>query len=39
VLHGKKVDVSRLYTNDLIGPAYDFDATPIVTAAREYKIS
>jgi ABC-type nitrate/sulfonate/bicarbonate transport system substrate-binding protein len=38
-LKGKHVDVSRLYTNDLIGPAYDFDAAAVVKSARDYKIS
>jgi ABC-type nitrate/sulfonate/bicarbonate transport system substrate-binding protein len=38
VLAGKKLDVSKLYTNDLVGPAYDFDTAAIEKKAREYKI-
>jgi NitT/TauT family transport system substrate-binding protein len=38
-LAGKNVDVSKIYTNDLVGPAYDFDTAAIEKAAREYKIN
>jgi NitT/TauT family transport system substrate-binding protein len=38
-LAGKKFDIAKLYTNDLVGPAHDFDAAAIEKAAREYKIS
>jgi NitT/TauT family transport system substrate-binding protein len=39
VLQGTPVDISRLYTNDLVGPAYDFDTAAIEQAAREYEIT
>jgi ABC-type nitrate/sulfonate/bicarbonate transport system substrate-binding protein len=38
-LAGKKVDISKIYTNELVGPAYDFDVAAIEKAAREYKIN
>jgi ABC-type nitrate/sulfonate/bicarbonate transport system substrate-binding protein len=38
VLRGKSVDTSRVYTNDFVAPAYDFDAAAIEKAAREHKI-
>jgi ABC-type nitrate/sulfonate/bicarbonate transport system substrate-binding protein len=37
-LAGKKFDVPRLYTNDLVGPAQDFDHGAIVTAAQKHHI-
>jgi ABC-type nitrate/sulfonate/bicarbonate transport system substrate-binding protein len=39
VLAGKKIDSPKLYTNDLVGPAYDFDAAAIVKAAQDHKTS
>ena len=39
VLRGRKLDTSRLFRNDLVGLAYDFDSAAIVKAAKEYKIS
>jgi NitT/TauT family transport system substrate-binding protein len=38
-LKGKNIDMSKLYTNDLVNAAYNFDVAAVQQAANNYKLS